>query len=84
MKRTTEETRTKPGGETSKVTTVTVQGTVQALVPGKSITVLRPDGTKVLYVFGENATLPADVAVGKVVTIRSLPVVETVVIDKQQ
>jgi len=83
VKSTTEETRIKPSGETSKVTTVTVQGTVQAMVPGKSITVLRPDGTKVLYVFGEGATLPADVAVGKVVTIRSLPVVETVIIDKQ-
>jgi hypothetical protein len=83
VKRTTEETRTRPSGETSKLTTVTVQGTVQAVEPGKSITVLRPDGTKVLYVIGQGATLPADLAVGKVVTIRSLPVVETVIIDKQ-
>jgi hypothetical protein len=83
VKRTTEETRTRPSGETSKLTTVTVQGTVQAVDPGKSITVLRPDGTKVLYVIGQGATLPADLAVGKVVTIRSLPVVETVIIDKQ-
>jgi hypothetical protein len=84
VKRTTEETRTKPGGETSKLTTVTVQGTLQAIEPGKSLTVLRPDGTKVLYVIGEGVTLPADLAVGKVVTIRSLPVVETVIIDKPQ
>lgn len=48
VKRTTEVTRIKPTGESSKVTTVTVQGTVQAFVPGKSITVQRADGTKVL------------------------------------
>ncbi|HEX6739751.1 MAG TPA: hypothetical protein VF310_15830 [Vicinamibacteria bacterium] len=83
VKRTTEETRTKPSGETSKLTTVTVQGTLQAMEPGKSITVLRPDGTKVLYVIGQGATLPPDLAIGKVVTIRSLPVVETIIIDKQ-
>lgn len=83
IKRTTEETRTQPTGESTKTTTVTVQGTVQAFEPGKSITVLRPDGTKVLYVIDGAATLPTDLAVGKVVTIRSLPVVETIVIEKK-
>jgi hypothetical protein len=84
MKRTVEETRTAPGGQSTKTTTVSVQGTVQAFVPGKSLTVQKSDGTRVLYVIGEGTTLPADVAVGKVVSIRSLPVVETVVIEKQQ
>jgi hypothetical protein len=83
IKRTTEETRTQPTGESTKTTTVTIQGTVQAFEPGKSITVLRPDGTKVLYVIDGTATLPSDLAIGKTVTIRSMPVVETIVIEKK-
>lgn len=82
VKRTVEETRTQPTGETSKVTTVTVSGTVQAYEPGKSITVLRSDGKRVLYTFGERAVLPADIAIGKTITIQSLPVTETVIIEK--
>jgi len=82
MKRTIEETRTKPSGETTKTTTITVQGKVEAYAPGRSITVLRPDGTKVTYVLSEGTQLTGDVLVGKTVTIRNVPVEETIVIDK--
>jgi hypothetical protein len=87
VKKTTEETRTKPSGETTKVTTTTIQGKVEAYMPGKTITVTRADGTKTTYVINETAKIPADVAIGKTVTIRTLPsasvpTVETIIIEK--
>lgn len=82
MKSTVEETRIRPTGETTKTTTVSIQGTLQGYVPGKSLTVLRSDGSRVMYVIGQNATLPADLAVGKIVSIPSVPVVQEIVIEK--
>jgi hypothetical protein len=86
VKETTEETRTKLSGETTKVTTVTVQGKVEAYQPGETITVMRSDGTKTTYVINETAQIPMELAVGKTVTIRTLPTatvptVETIIID---
>ncbi len=72
-KRTVEETRTSPTGETSKTTTVSVQGTVKTYEPGKSFTILRADGTPVTYKIAADANMPADLAVGKVVTIHQVP-----------
>lgn len=83
-KRTVEETRTTASGETTKTTTVTVQGTVQTYLPGKSLTVLKADGTPVTYTISEGAAVPSDLAVGKVVTIRALPGggMQTIVVEK--
>ena len=72
-KRTVEETRTSPTGETSKTTTVAVQGTVKTYLPGKTLTVLKSDGTPVTYTIAQGAAMPPDLAVGKVVSIRSMP-----------
>jgi hypothetical protein len=72
-KRTVEETRTAPSGETTKTTTVNVQGTVKTYLPGKTLTVLKSDGTPVTYTIAQGAAMPADLAVGKVVSIRSMP-----------
>jgi hypothetical protein len=72
-KRTVEETRTSPTGDTTKTTTVTVQGTVKTYTPGKSFTILKADGTPVTYKIAENANMPTDLAVGKVVTIHQIP-----------
>ena len=72
-KRTVEETRTAPTGETTKTTTVNVQGTVKTYLPGKTLTVLKSDGTPVTYTIAPNAAMPADLAVGKVVSVRSMP-----------
>lgn len=83
-KRTVEETRTTASGETTKTTTTTVQGTVQTYLPGKSLTVLKADGTPVTYTITEGAALPSDLAVGKVVTIRAVPGggLQTIVVEK--
>jgi hypothetical protein len=72
-KRTVEETRTAPTGETTKTTTVNVQGTVKTYLPGKTLTVLKSDGTPVTYTIAPDAAMPADLAVGKVVSVRSMP-----------
>ena len=72
-KRTVEETRTSPSGDTTKTTTVTVQGTVKTYTPGKSFTILKADGTPVTYKIAENANMPAELAVGKMVTIHQIP-----------
>lgn len=83
-KKTVEETRTTASGDTTKTTTVTVQGTVQTYMPGKSLTLLKADGTPVTYTISEGSTLPTDLAVGKVVTVRTLPsgALQTIVIEK--
>lgn len=83
MERKVEETRINPAGETTKTTTVTVEGTVEAYQPGKTITVRHPDGSKFTYMLSEGTRLPDEVVVGKIVTLRDVPVVETVVIEKQ-
>ncbi len=82
MERTVEETRIKPSGETTKTTAITVEGKVEAYQPGKSITVRHPDGSKFTYILSEGTRLPDQVLVGKTVTIRNVPVVETIVVEK--
>lgn len=87
VKKTTEETRREPSGETTKTTTITVQGKVQAYERNKSITVLRSDGSTVTYTVPEGSRVPPDIAVGRTVTIRTLPngtVVETITIHKPE
>jgi len=69
VKTTTETTRTNPEGETTTETTTTVSGTVQAYEAGKSITITRPDGTRVTYLINAESQLPAGIAVGHRVTI---------------
>jgi hypothetical protein len=82
-KKTVEETRTTASGDTTKTTTVTVQGTVKTYIPGKTLTVLRADGTPVTYTISPSSPMPADLAVGKVVTIRSVPGgTQTIVVEK--
>lgn len=86
VKKTTEETRREPSGETTKTTTVTIQGKVQAYLPGQSITLIRPDGKTATFTIRETAQLPGDLAVGKSVTIRTRAnesVVEAIIIEQK-
>ena len=89
VKRTTEETRTSPTGETTTSTETTVTGTVHAFEPGKSITITRPDGTEVTYVINDSSQLPTGLAIGRRVIIYpstmatgSEPMVQRVVYTK--
>jgi len=70
VKRTTEDTRVLPSGATSRTTTVTTtSGKVQAYVAGKTLTLLRADGSRVTYLIDAKSAVPADLTIGKEVTI---------------
>jgi hypothetical protein len=69
VKKTVEETRTAPSGETSRTTTTTVTGTVGAFEAGKSVTLKRADGTEVTYTLEPTSEVPADLAIGRTVVI---------------
>jgi uncharacterized protein YndB with AHSA1/START domain len=70
VKRVVERTHTKPSGETTTTTTTTINGTVQAYVPGSSVTITRADGTQVTYVINERTRVPEGLAIGRTILIR--------------
>jgi hypothetical protein len=72
--RTTERTSTDDMGTQTTTRTTTIDGVVKTYEAGKSITLTRPDGTTVTYVVNDRSQLPADLAVGKRVFIRTVPV----------
>jgi hypothetical protein len=94
---TTQETTTKEASSvasdsavTSAQTTTTVTGTVRTYEVGKSVTLVRPDGSTVTYTVNSQSQLPTDVAVGKKVTITTTsvtgeaqPVVQTMTYSKK-
>jgi len=73
VKRTTDETRTSPSGSMTTTRTTTINGVVQSFDAGKSITLTRPDGSTVTYVINDQSRIPTDLAVGKTVVIRTIP-----------
>jgi len=72
VKRTTEDTRTLPSGATTRTTTTTISGKVAAYAAGKTLTITRSDGSKVTYVINEKSKVPADLVIGKTVSILPL------------
>jgi len=77
VKRTTTDTRTHPSGAVTTTTTTTIDGVVQSYVTGKSITLTRPDNTTVTYLINDRSQIPADLAVGKRVFIRTVPMTDS-------
>jgi hypothetical protein len=69
VKRTTEDTRTMPSGETTKTTTTTISGTVAAYESGKTLTITRSDGSKATYLINEKSMVPSDLVIGKTVAV---------------
>ena len=69
VKRTTEDTRTLPSGATTRTTTTDISGKVETYEAGKTLTVTRSDGSKVTYLLNAKSKVPADLVVGKTVTI---------------
>jgi hypothetical protein len=74
VQRTTDRTTTDDMGTRTTTRTTTIDGVVKTYDAGKSITLTRPDGTMVTYVVNDRSQLPADLAVGKKVYIRTVPV----------
>lgn len=69
VKRTTEDTRTLPSGAITTTTTTHVTGKVAAYTAGKTLTITRADGTQATYVITEKSLVPADLVIGKTITI---------------
>jgi hypothetical protein len=69
VKRTTEDTRTLPSGATTRTTTTEISGKVESYEAGKTLTILRSDGSKVTYVINEKSKVPAGLVIGKTVSI---------------
>lgn len=86
---TTEETRTDPAGSTTTTTTTTtnISGRVEAYTAGKSITVLRSDGSRVNYSITSQSSVPEALVIGKTITIVPVnpreQVVQTITIREQ-
>ena len=84
IKRTTEDTRHLPSGATTRTTTTTISGQIAAYEAGKTLTITRSDGSKVTYVINDKSQVPADLVIGKTVSIVPLatasgePVVQTI------
>jgi len=72
VKRTTEDTRHLPSGATTRTTTTTISGKVEAYEAGKTLTITRFDGSKVTYVINEKSKVPPDLVIGKTVSILPL------------
>jgi len=70
LQRTVERTHTNPAGETTRTTTTTINGTVQAYEPGHSVTITRSDGTEVTYMLNERTHVPEGLAVGRTIMLR--------------
>jgi hypothetical protein len=71
-KRTTDETRTSASGATTTTTTTTISGKVAAYEPGRTLTIIGSDGNRVTYLITDKSQVPAEILVGKTVTV--LPV----------
>ena len=83
VKSTTEDTRVLPSGATTRTTTTTISGKVAAYQAGKTLTITRFDGSKVTYLINDKSTVPADMVIGKTVTVLPLaapgePVAQTI------
>ena len=75
VEKTTEDTRTSPSGMTTTTTTTQITGKIAAYQPGRTVTILQSDGSKVTYSIAATSTIPADLVVGKTVSL--VPVVST-------
>jgi uncharacterized protein YndB with AHSA1/START domain len=73
VKRTTEDTRVLPSGATTKTTTTSISGKVASYEAGKTLTITKADGSKITYLIDKTSRVPADLGVGKTVTILPLP-----------
>jgi len=72
VKRTTEDTRHLPSGTTTRTTTTNISGKVEAYEAGRTLTITQSDGSKVTYLINAKSRVPADLVVGKTVSIQPL------------
>ena len=76
VKRVVERTHTSAAGETTRTTTTSINGTVQAYVPGSSVTITREDGTQVTYMINDRTRVPEGLAIGRTIVLRPASVTD--------
>lgn len=71
MKTETQTQSTDASGNQTMTKTTDITGTISAIEPGKSVTVVLPDKKTVVYTIDTSSVVPSDVAVGKTYTIQT-------------
>ncbi len=69
VKKVTEDTRNLPSGATTRTTTTTISGRVEAYEPGKTLTITRADGSQATYIITGTSMVPSDLVIGKSISI---------------
>lgn len=70
---TTQTTQVTDDGVSRSTKTTTIEGKVVRYEPGKTIVVLGPDNKELTYTLSSNVSAPADVAVGRLVSLNTEP-----------
>jgi len=87
-KTTTEETRRDASGATTTTTTTRIEGRVEAFAAGKSVTLVRDDGSRVTYTINSESQVPEQIAIGKTIVLvpanESEKVVKTITIRQER
>jgi len=69
VQKVTEDTRNLPSGATTKTTTITTSGRVEAYEQGKTLTITRADGSQATYIINRSSMVPSDLVIGKSISI---------------
>src|SRR5438034_902464 len=65
--------QTQSTSQQTTIKTTTIEGKVVRYEPGKTIVVMGPDNKEVSYTLSTNVVVPADIEVGRVVTLTTEP-----------
>jgi len=65
--------QTQSTSQQTTIKTTTIEGKVVRYEPGKTIVVMGPDNKEVSYILSTNVVVPADIEVGRVVTLTTEP-----------
>lgn len=71
IKTETQTRSTDASGNQTMTKTTDITGTISAIEPGKSVTIVLPDKKTVVYTLDTSSVVPSDVAVGKTYTIQT-------------
>lgn len=71
IKTDTQTQTTDASGNQTTINSSSITGTVSAIQPGKSVTIMLPDKKTVIYTLDTSSVVPSDIAVGKTYTVQT-------------
>jgi hypothetical protein len=71
IKTDTQTQTTDASGNQTTINSSSITGTVSAIEPGKSVTIMLPDKKTVVYTLDTSSVVPSDIAVGKTYTVQT-------------